>query len=67
MNPSPTNNPLPATRGGLTVNNGSDFDVSFADGAFCDLSDWVDQELAVLEAKFHGFITARSNKHSIGR
>jgi hypothetical protein len=67
MNPSPSKNPLPATRGNATFDARWDFDVNFSDAALCEFSGWMDDELLGLESLFEAFVTVRSQKRSFGR
>jgi hypothetical protein len=67
MNPTTPNNPLDATRGRVACSPETEFDVTYSDAAFCDFSEWIDQELITLEAHFVNFVTKRSQKRSHGR
>src|SRR5688572_7872009 len=66
MNPSPSKNSLPTTRGKATIDARWGFDVSFSDAALFEFSRWMDEELLGLEIHFESFITANSQKRSFG-
>ncbi len=67
MNPTPSDKPVVPTRGEMVRNDESEFDVNSSDIALCSFSYWMDGELGKLEEHFRDFVTARSQKHGLGR